>query len=97
MYRRIASADTLSGGNVESTVLDPTCPNMVIWLKIQERSWQKLCTLAKKMYHINIDLSMKSNHFYQENVHESTFSDTRSSTKKSYIYIYTVWKTMVKS
>ena len=34
----------------------------------------------KKMRHINIDLSMKSNHFSQEMVHEGPFSDTRSPT-----------------
>ena len=80
MSRRIALADQLYGGNVESTVLAPLCPNMVIWLKIPKLTWFKLCPSPKKMRHINIDLSMKSNHFSQEMVHEGPFSDTRSPT-----------------
>ena len=80
MSRRIALADQLYGGNVESTVLAPLCPNMVIWLKIPKLRWFKLCPSPKKMRHINIDLSMKSNHFSQEMVHEGPFSDTRSPT-----------------
>ena len=82
MSRRIALADQLYGGNVESTVLAPLCPNMVIWLKIPKLTWFKLCPSPKKMRHINIDLSMKSNHFSQEMVHEGPFSDTRSPTIK---------------
>ena len=35
------------------------------------------------MRHINIDLSMQSNHFSQEMVHEGPFSDTRSPTIRS--------------
>ena len=58
MSRRIALADQLYGGNVESTVLAPLCPNMVIWLKILKLTWFKLCPSPKKMRHINIDLSM---------------------------------------
>ena len=73
MSRRIALADQLYGGNVESTVLAPLCPNMVIWLKIPKLTWFKLCPSPKKMRHINIDLSMKSNHFSQEMVHEGPF------------------------
>ena len=80
MSRRIALADQLYGGNVESIVLAPLCPNMVIWLKIPKLRWFKLCPSPKKMRHINIDLSMKSNHFLQEMVHEGPFSDTRSPT-----------------
>ena len=80
MSSRIALADQLYGGNVESTVLAPLCPNMVIWLKIPKLTWFKLCPSPKKMRHINIDLSMKSNHFSQEMVHEGPFSDTRSPT-----------------
>ena len=80
MSRRIALADQLYGGNVESTVLAPLCPNMVIWLKIPKLTWFKLCPSPKKMRHINIDLSMKSNHFSQEMVHEGPISDTRSPT-----------------
>ena len=80
MSRRIALADQLYGGNVESTVLAPLCPNMVIWLKIPKLTCFKLCPSPKKMRHINIDLSMKSNHFSQEMVHEGPFSDTRSPT-----------------
>ena len=80
MYKNLVFPDESFDCYVESTILAPTCPNMVIWLKIIEHSWFKLCTLAKKMYHINIDLSMKSNHFSQEKVHESPFSDTRSPT-----------------
>ena len=76
----IALADQLYGGNVESTVLATLRPNMVIWLKIPKLTWFKLCPSPKKMRHINIDLSMKSNHFSQEMVHESPFSDTRSPT-----------------
>ena len=83
MSRRIALADQLYGGNVESTVLAPLCPNMVIWLKIPKLTWFKLCPSPKKMRHINIDLSMKSNHFSQEMVHEGPFSDTRSPTISS--------------
>ena len=83
MSRRIALADQLYGGNVESTVLAPLCPNMVIWLKIPKLTWFKLCPSPKKMHHINIDLSMKSNHFSQEMVHEGPFSDTRSSTNST--------------
>ena len=82
MYKNLVFPDESFDCYVESTILAPTCPNMVIWLKIIEHSWFKLCTLAKKMYHINIDLSMKSNHFSQEKVHESPFSDTRSPTNK---------------
>ena len=80
MSRRIALADQLYGGNVESTVLAPLCPNMVIWLKIPKLTSFKLCPSPKKMRHINIDLSMKSNHFSQEMVHEGPFFDTRSPT-----------------
>ena len=80
MSRRIALADQLYGGNVVSTVLAPLCPNMVEWLKILKLTWYKLCPSPKKMRHINFDLSMKSNHFSQEMVHEGPFSDTRSST-----------------
>ena len=80
MSRRIALADQLYGGNVVSTVLAPLCPNMVIWLKILKLTWFKLCPSPKKMRHINFDLSMKSNHFSQEMVHEGPFSDTRSPT-----------------
>ena len=85
MSRRIALADQLYGGNVVSTVLAPLCPNMVIWLKILKLTWFKLCPSPKKMRHINFDLSMKSNHFSQEMVHEDPFSDTRSPT------INTLW------
>ena len=84
MSRRIALADQFYGGNVESTVLAPLCPNMVIWLKILKLTWFKLCPSPKKMRHINIDLSMKSNHFSQEMVHEGPFSDTRSPTISSH-------------
>ena len=80
MSRRIALADQLYGGNVESTVLAPLCPNMVIWLKIPKLTWFRLCPSPKKMRHINNDLSTKSNHFSQEMVHEGPFSDTRSPT-----------------
>ena len=91
MSRRIALADQLYGGNVESTVLAPLCPNMVIWLKILKLTWFKLLPSPKKMRHINIDLSMKSNHFLQEMVHKGPFSDTRSPTN---IIIY---KTIIRS
>ena len=80
MSRRIALADQLYGGNVVSTVLAPLCPNMVIWLKILKLTRFKLCPSPKKMRHINFNLSMKSNHFSQEMVHEGPFSDTRSPT-----------------
>ena len=80
MSIRIALADQLYGGNVVSTVLAPLCPNMVTWLKILKLTWFKLCPSPKKMRHINFDLSMKSNHFSQEMVHEGPFSDTRSPT-----------------
>ena len=85
MSRRIALADQLYGGNVESTVLAPLCPNMVIWLKILKLTRFKLCPSPKKMRHMNIDLSMKSNHFSQEMVHEDPFSDTRSPTNCFFI------------
>ena len=95
MSSRIALADQLYGGNVESTVLAPLCPNMVIWLKIPKLTWFKLCPSPKKMRHINIDLSMQSNHFSQEMVHEGPFSDTRSPTTKYNLIMY-FFKTLKK-
>ena len=40
---------------------------------------------------MNIDLFMKSNHFRQEKVHESPFSDTRSLTMST-IYSAATWQ-----
>ena len=80
MYKNLVFPDEYFDCYVESTILAPLCPNMAIWLKIPKLTWFKLCPSPKKMRHINIDLSMKSNHFSQEMVHEGPFSDTRSPT-----------------
>ena len=51
MYKNLAFPDELFDCYVESTILAPTCPNMVIWLKIIERLWFKLlntCLLDDK-------------------------------------------------